>query len=157
MADFETEIQAWIDQVNGLVDLSISDKEQIAKAGGEIFRDDLKSTTKNRHYRMRKTGANPHLSSGIRMKMGNRDGKRYGAVTVGWDNRKAHIANFIENGTRVAMVKTSKTGKKYRLQKGGQVGVRKDPFVSEVQTSESTNAKMLEKMNDKYIELTKGK
>jgi len=159
MAGFEEELLSLVDQMNATVDLSIEEKEAIAKAGADVFKRDLENTVKSRHYRIRKTGRNPHLAKSIRIKSGNRDGKRYGAVTVGWNNRKAHIANMIEGGTRVPMVKRAppnKKGKpivKYRLAKGGQVAVRRDPFVSEVQSDPATNKNMVEKMSGIYHEI----
>lgn len=161
MADFTSELLAFTDQINAMSDLSIDEKEQIANEGARVFQDDLKRTVKARHYRIRKTGRNPHLANSIRVRKGNRDGQRYGSVTVGWNNNKAHIANMIEGGTRVAMVKRSPRtkdgtpGRKYRLEKGGQVAVRRDPFVSEVQSSSETNQKMIDKMSDAYQEVIK--
>ncbi|MBM7617253.1 hypothetical protein JOC36_000802 [Weissella uvarum] len=160
MSDFSNDLDQYAKQLLSLVDLSVSDKEKITKAGATVFKKNLQATIRSRHYRVRSTGENPHLADTLSIRAGNRDGRRVGAYTVGWGNSKQkdgkdYIANFIENGTRTPFVKTSSLGKKYRLKRGGQVAVRKDPFISETQQDDGTNARMIKAMGQAYNKITK--
>lgn len=157
MSDFTEQLDAFNKQVTDMVDLSVKDKEKIAKVGAQVFKNELKKTVKDRHYRIRTTGKNPHLGDSIMIKAGNRDGKRLGAYTVGWKDDKVHIANFIENGTRIPYIGRSKSGKKFRYDSAGQVGVRKDPFITETRQDNQTNKAMIEAERQAYHEIMQGK
>ncbi|WP_419154096.1 HK97 gp10 family phage protein [Weissella viridescens] len=159
MSEFSSDLEDFNSQILSLTNLSISDKEAISKEGAIVFKKELKDVVRNRHYRIRSTGENPHLADTLGMRPGNRDSRRTGAYTVGWGsskqkNGKDFIANFIENGTRVPFVKTSNRGLKFRLNKGGSVGVRRDPFISETQQNAAVNQTMLEVMSKRYNEIT---
>lgn len=158
MSDFSEELDAFATKLEGLANLSLADKEEISKAGAKVYEKELTRVTRQRHFRFIKTNKSPHLAENIGIKVGNRSGERKGSYTVGWGHETAYIANFIENGTRVPLIKTvpgsRKKGRKtnYRTSKGGQVAIRADHFIRDVQKNNQVNRDMLEAMNKVYLE-----
>ena len=134
-------------------DLSVEDKAKITKAGADAFAKGLEKVTKEKHYRNRKTGEDPHLADSIVSQNKNIDGVKDGNSVVGWTTEKAHIARYINNGTRFPMY--SKSGKKYR--KGGQVAVTADPFVSTYRESSEAQNAILEAESQVFSEILKKK
>ncbi len=151
MSSFNEQMDAFMSQLDSVANLSIDSKEKITKAGAEVFKKALQRETEARHFQFIRNSKSPHLSSDIDIQKGDRDGEKLGSQLVGWSDKTAYIANFIENGTRVPMIKRSKTGKRYRTRKGGAVAIRRDSFVSEVQTDDAVNKQMIKKMNEVYM------
>ena len=131
--------------------LSVEDKAKITKAGADAFAKGLEKVTKDKHYRKRKTGENPHLADSILVQNTNIDSIKDGNSIVGWDYTKSRIGHLIENGTRFPMY--SKSGKKYR--KGGQVAVTADPFVSTYRESSEAQNAILEAESQVFSEILK--
>lgn len=116
--------------------MPIEDKAKITNAGAKVFKRELKKETKNRHYRDRKTGSNPHLADGIMSKNKNIDGVKDGTSIVGWERKslkgghsKGYIANIINNGSKIPMF-TTRSGRKYK--NPGAIAVKADHFIDEV-------------------------
>lgn len=133
--------------------LTVEDKAKITKAGANAFAKGLEKVTKEKHYRNRKTGENPHLADSILVQNTNIDSIKDGNSTVGWDYTKSRVGHLIENGTRFPMY--SKSGKKYR--KGGQVAVTADPFVSTYRESSEAQNAILEAESQVFSEILKKK
>lgn len=119
--------------------MSVEDKVKITKAGANVFAKELEQVVKSKHYRHRKTGEDPHLADSIIVQNKSVDGFKNGSSTVGWDASKAHIANFIENGTKFPMY--TKAGHKYKH--GGQVAVNADHFLRDLRNDQTVQDKML--------------
>lgn len=145
--------------MNGLIEeaeavssnLTVEDKAKITKAGAVAFAKGLEKVTREKHYRIRKTGENPHLSDSILVQNTSIDGIKNGNSTVGWDYSKSKVGHLIENGTRFPMY--SKKGTKYR--KGGQVAITADPFVSTYRESTEAQAAIFSAESDVFSEILK--
>jgi hypothetical protein len=119
--------------------MSVEDKAVITKAGAEVFEAELKRVTKAKHYR--KANSDLHLADSIVMQNTNSDGMKNGNSTVGFDEKKAYIANFIENGTKFPMY-NKRSSRKYKH--GGQVAVKADHFIRDLRESSDIQQRMLE-------------
>lgn len=133
--------------------LTVEDKAKITKAGANAFAKGLEKVTKDKHYRIRKTGENPHLADNILVQNTNIDCIKDGNSTVGWDYTKSRVGHLIENGTRFPMY--SKKGTKYR--KGGQVAITSDPFVSTYRESSEAQIAMFSAEAEVFSEILKKK
>lgn len=152
--NFEDIMQSLVDDAESISsNLSVEDKAKITKAGANVFAKGLEKVTKDKHYRIRKTGKNPHLADSILVQNTNIDGIKDGNSTVGWDYTKSRVGNLIENGTRFPMY--SKKGTKYR--KGGQVAITSDPFVSTYRESSEAQNAILEAESQVFSEILKKK
>lgn len=155
------EKQLFEDIMNGIIfqaesvstALTVEDKAKITKAGANAFAKGLEKVTKDKHYRIRKTGENPHLADSILVQNTNIDGIKDGNSTVGWDYTKSRVGHLIENGTRFPMY--SKKGTKYR--KGGQVAITSDPFVSTYRDSMEAQIAMFSAEAEVFSEIIKKK
>lgn len=136
MATFEEVMQLIIDNAEEIsTKMSVEDKSKITKAGAKAFKLALTSEVRDRHYRFRETGEDPHLADSIVMKNHNIDGVKDGQSIVGWErsnvkrtHTKGYIANIINNGSRFPQF-TTRSGRKYK--KAGEVAVHADHFIEE--------------------------
>lgn len=86
MATFEEAMQLIINQAESLsTKMSVEDKAEVTKAGAKVFEQALAYEVRNRHYRHRDTGEDPHLADSIVMKNKNIDGVKDGQSVVGWE------------------------------------------------------------------------
>lgn len=117
--------------IDDVTKFSVEDKEQINEVDARIYSEHLKSILKSRHYTTVQGDDEIHLADAVKIQRKSFSNIRNGSVRVGFDNSKAYIANFIENGTRFPFVKRSKTGRRYRMNKGGEIAITADPFAEE--------------------------
>ncbi|TYC50757.1 HK97 gp10 family phage protein [Weissella muntiaci] len=149
---FEDILNAFVKEAEDVtVNMSVEDKAKITKAGAEVFKSELETVTKDKHYRERQTGKNPHLADSVIVQNTNIDGMKNGSSVVGWDKKKAYVGNFIENGTKFPMY--TKNGRKYKH--GGEVNVVGDHFVRNVRESPAVQQKMLEAEAKAYGQIIK--
>lgn len=107
MSNFENSLQGWLDQVGGLVNLTIEEREEINNSGAEVLQSKLTAVTHSKHYRppaengksKRKVA---HLADSV--VTGPLEGNRNkaGDVAVGFsktDANHARIARFLNDGT----------------------------------------------------------
>ncbi|MGY0180645.1 hypothetical protein [Lactococcus garvieae] len=136
MATFEEAMKLLIDEAEALsIGMSVEDKKEVTKAGAKVFQKALEAQVVRKHYRYRKTGENPHLSEGIKVKNTNIDNVADGQSIVGWErstktgtNTKGYIANIINNGSRIPQF-TTRSGRKYK--NPGAVAINADHFIEE--------------------------
>lgn len=148
MATFEEVMQSIVDEAEAIsTKMSVEDKAKITKAGAKIFRQALESEVRNRHYRHRDTGEDPHLADGIVLKNRNIDNVKDGTSVVGWEritakgtHTKGYIANIINNGSRFPQF-TTRSGRKYK--RPGEVAVKADHFIEETRANPVVRAGIL--------------
>lgn len=126
--------------------MTVEDKAKVTKAGADVFAKEVEAEYKANHYRHRETGEDPHLADSVITQNSNVDGMKNGSSTVGFDPVKAHIANFIENGTRFPMY-TSK-GRKYKH--GGQIAVNGDHAIDDLRNNPEVMSKVVEAQAQAY-------
>lgn len=149
---FEDIMNSLVEEAEAVsVNLSVDDKAKITKAGADVFAEGLAKVTKDKHFRSRATGENPHLADSILVQNKNINNLKTGDSTVGWDYTKSKVGHLIEGGTRFPMY--SKKGTKYR--KGGQVAVTADPFVSTYRESPEAQKAVLEAEAQAFSEIVK--
>ena len=77
-------LQQWLDKVKKIsTDLTPKEKERITAAGGQVFKEKLTQTTREKHY-----------SNNIDVMNSDVDGDHNGATTVGWNNHY-HAMNMM--------------------------------------------------------------
>lgn len=119
--------------------MSVEDKAKITKAGADVFAKELEQVVKDKHYRHRETGDDPHLADSIIVQNKNIDGIKNGSSVVGWDYAKSRVGHLIENGTKFPMY--TKAGHKYKY--GGQVAVHADHFLRDLRNNATVQDKVL--------------
>ncbi|MFT8487997.1 HK97 gp10 family phage protein [Oenococcus sicerae] len=137
MVDQLTEqLEAWLKKIESIsTNISIDDQARITKAGADVFDEKLSEYTKSKHYRHRKTGEDPHLADSVMADDTNVDGQKDGSSLVGFDDWHAHIARFINDGTKQVIYNSGhdtrhdKNGRSYR--RGGRRAVNGDHFVDD--------------------------
>ena len=91
----------WLDNVVRTQHLSNAEKAKITGVGAEVLSQHLENVTKEKHYRTRIKGrSDTHLADSITYRRTNIDGVRTGVSTVGFTPEKAHIARFLNDGTK---------------------------------------------------------
>ena len=137
---FEAFFEDFVKQAEDLtVNLPVEDKAKVTKAGAQVFAKELEDVYKQKHYRHRKTGEDPHLADSVIMQNTNIDGMKDGSSTVGFNQGKAYIANFIENGTKFPMY----TKRGHRYKHAGQVNITADHVIANLRANSNVQAKML--------------
>ncbi len=140
MATFEEAMKLLVDEAEALsTGMSVEDKAKVTKAGAKVFKQALDYEVRNRHYRHRDTGEDPHLADDIVIKNKNIDDVKDGESVVGWErsttkgtHTKGYIANIINNGSRFPQF-TTRSGRKYK--KPGEVAVHADHFIEETRNN----------------------
>lgn len=107
MSNFEDSLQGWLDQVGGLVNLTIEEREEINNSGAEVLQENLSSVTKAKHYRELAVDGHSkrkvaHLADSIEIGTLSDKNKNSGDVAVGFsstDANHARIARFLNDGT----------------------------------------------------------
>jgi len=104
MADLSEQLDEMLQEIGGVVNLTIEEREEITQAGADVLAKNLKQATKDAgHYNAnRKVGDMTHLADSIKI------GKLKGTVTdgssaVGFtkpDADHSRIARFLNDGTR---------------------------------------------------------
>lgn len=137
---FEEFFNDFVKQAEDLtVNLPVEDKAKVTKAGAKVFAKELEAEYKQKHYRHRETGQDPHLADSVIMQNTNIDNMKDGSSTVGFNQHKAYIANFIENGTKFPMY--TKRGRQYKH--AGQVNITADHVIRDLRANPNVQAKML--------------
>ena len=88
-------LKKWLKQVKDIsTDLTPKEKERIASAGGQVFKDKLTQTTREKHYSNHNDRAYGHAADNIDLMKSDVDGDHNGNVTVGWNNHY-HAMNMM--------------------------------------------------------------
>lgn len=98
--DLDEQIKSWYENVVKTSQLTIKEQAQITKAAADAGAEVLKKETREKHYRDRKTGSDPHLADSIYAEAKNVDGNSDGTSIMGFDTKKAYIARFLNDGTK---------------------------------------------------------
>ncbi|MCT4418802.1 HK97 gp10 family phage protein [Leuconostoc falkenbergense] len=104
MADLSEQLDEMLQEIGGVVNLTIEEREEITQAGADVLAKNLKQATKDAgHYNAnRKVGKMTHLADSV--DVGNLDGtKADGSTAVGFNKKDANharIARFLNDGTR---------------------------------------------------------
>ncbi|KGH73687.1 HK97 gp10 family phage protein [Oenococcus oeni] len=131
--DLDEQFKSWYENVVKTSQLTIKEQAQITKAAADAGAEVLKKETREKHYRDRKTGSDPHLADSIYAEANNVDGDKDGTAIFGFDPKKAYIARFINDGTkRISYTSGKKTrhdskGRAYA--RGGKTSINGDHFV----------------------------
>ena len=151
---FEEFFNDFVKQAEDLtVNLPVEDKTKVTKAGAKVFAKELEAQYKQKHYRHRETGEDPHLADSVIMQNTNIDGMKDGTSTVGFNQEKAYIANFIENGTKFPMY--TKRGRQYKH--AGQVNITADHAIADLRVNSNVQAKMLKAEAEAYKKILEKK
>ena len=151
---FEAFFEDFVKQAEDLtVNLPVEDKAKVTKAGAKVFAKELEAEYKQKHYRHRETGEDPHLADSVIMQNKNIDGMKDGTSTVGFNQQKSYIANFIENGTKFPMY--TKKGRKYKH--AGQVNLTADHVIRDLRANPNVQAKMLKAEAEAYNKILEKK
>lgn len=88
-------LKKWLKQVKDIsTDLTPKEKERITSAGGQVFKDKLTQTTREKHYSNHNDRAYGHAADNIDLMKSDVDGDHNGSVTVGWNNHY-HAMNMM--------------------------------------------------------------
>lgn len=151
---FEAFFDDFVKQAEDLtVNLPVEDKAKVTKAGAKVFAKELEDVYKRKHYRYRETGQDPHLAESVIMQNTNIDNMKDGSSTVGFNQEKAYIANFIENGTKFPMY--TKRGRQYKH--AGQVNITADHAIADLRVNSNVQAKMLKAEAEAYKKILEKK
>nr|WP_065868604.1 HK97-gp10 family putative phage morphogenesis protein [Streptococcus mutans] len=128
--DFEKEINNWLNTVQNISDLSLSEKEKITSAGAEVFRERLEKETREKHYSKHKDPICGHMADNITVQTKGNNG---GVATVGWENHyHANNAMFLNDGTKK---------------------IKADHFVTNLQNSDEVKQKVFEAEKEIYDQI----
>lgn len=151
---FEEFFNNFVKQAEDLtVNLPVEDKAKVTKAGAKVFAKELEAEYKQKHYRHRETGKDPHLADSVIMQNKNIDGMKDGTSTVGFNTQKSYISNFIENGTKFPMY--TKKGRQYKH--AGQVNITADHVIRDLRENPNVKAKMLKAEAEAYNKILEKK
>lgn len=88
-------LKKWLKQVKAIsTDLTPKEKEQITSAGGQVFKEKLTQTTREKHFSTHNDKKYGHAANNIDMMKSDVDGDHNGSVTVGWNNHY-HAMNMM--------------------------------------------------------------
>lgn len=88
-------LKKWLKQVKAIsTDLTPKEKEQITSAGGQVFKEKLTQTTREKHFSTHNDKKYGHAANNIDMMKSDVDGDHNGNVTVGWNNHY-HAMNMM--------------------------------------------------------------
>lgn len=88
-------LQQWLDKVKKIsTDLTLKEKERITAAGGQVFKEKLTQTTREKHYSNHNDKTYGHAADNIDVMNSDVDGDHNGATTVGWNNHY-HAMNMM--------------------------------------------------------------
>lgn len=148
MATFEEAMQMIVAAAESVsTKMPVEDRAVITRAGAKVFQQALTYEVRNRHYRHRETGEDPHLAEGVVTQNKNIDGVKDGQSVVGWEksnikgtNTKGYIANIINNGSRIPQF-TTRSMRKYK--NPGAVAINADHFIEETRANPVVKAGIL--------------
>ncbi|HJG17356.1 hypothetical protein [Limosilactobacillus vaginalis] len=128
MSDF---LQKWLDQVKMVsTELTPTEQEKIALAGGKVFQEKLEKVNREKHYSHHNDKVYGHAADHIDVMNSDVDGEHNGSVTVGWQNRY-HAMNMM------------------RLNDGYK-GYQADHFVTNIVQDREIQAQVLKAESDEY-------
>lgn len=88
-------LKKWLKQVKDIsTDLTPKEKERITSAGGQVFKEKLTQTTREKHFSTHNDKKYGHAANNIDMMKSDVDGDHNGSVTVGWNNHY-HAMNMM--------------------------------------------------------------
>ncbi|MDD9138314.1 HK97 gp10 family phage protein [Fructobacillus sp. CRL 2054] len=102
MSDFESQLGGWLNKVGGLVNLTVEEREEVTKAGADVFADHLKPDTP---YNSKRKGKMIHLRDSVQIGRLEDESKSMGNTAVGFPKKgsdgvnHARIARFVNDGT----------------------------------------------------------
>lgn len=92
-----------IEDLGGIVNLTVEEREAVTSAQAEALQDKLSKVTKDKHYRDRKTGKVKHLADSVITGTLEGEIKGDGSTSVGFsttDANHARIARMLNDGTK---------------------------------------------------------
>ncbi|AWT48011.1 HK97 gp10 family phage protein [Oenococcus oeni] len=90
----------WADNLEKAYKLSAAEQAKITKAGADVLKKNIAEYLRSHHYYNRKTGDDPHLADSVIDEATNISGETDGTSIVGFSNKKAYIARFLNDGTK---------------------------------------------------------
>lgn len=105
MADLESQLTSWLNDVKKLVPTTAQRAEMTA-AGAEVLKNNLINETRQKHYRNTKHRKTKHLADSIASENKDLDGMFDGNSVVGFEKKDisgvnhARIARFLNDGTK---------------------------------------------------------
>lgn len=98
--DLDEALNEWLKQVTEVARLSPSDQAKITKAGAQVFKSELESETRAKHYSSHNDKVYGHMADSVIMKNTNGDGEKDGTSSVGFDTYHDANARRLNNGTK---------------------------------------------------------
>lgn len=92
-----------IEDLGGIVNLTVEEREAVTSAQAEALQDKLSKVTKDKHYRDRKTGKVKHLADSVITGTLEGEINGDGSTSVGFsttDANHARIARMLNDGTK---------------------------------------------------------
>lgn len=131
--DFEKEINNWLNTVQDISDLSLSEKEEITNEGAKVFQKELEEVTREKHYSNKKDLKYGHMADGLSIQFTNADGRKNGVAIVGWKNNyHAENARRLNDGTKK---------------------IKADHFVTNLQNSDEVKQKVFKAEKEIYDQI----
>lgn len=131
-------LKKWLKQVKAIsTDLTPKEKEQITSAGGQVFKEKLTQTTREKHFSTHNDKKYGHAANNIDMMKSDVDGDHNGNVTVGWNNHY-HAMNMM------------------RLNDGYK-GYTADHFITNLIQDNDVSSAVLKAESDEYQRILKEK
>lgn len=147
MASLEEVLGDFLEKVESVsTGISTEDRSRINKAEAKVFKSELEKVTHDKHYRNRKTGADPHLADSVLMQS-----NRNGTSSVGWDYSKSRQGHLIENGTKFPLYTVNGHMHKH----AGQIAIRGDHFVRKTRQNKRVQKKMLQAGAAEYSQIVR--
>lgn len=125
--DFEKEINNWLNTVQNISDLSLSEKEEITNEGAKVFQKELAETTKRLHYSDSENPKEGHMADNVIVKKGEN-----GTALVGFKGIHALKAMWLNDGTKK---------------------IKADHFVTNLQNSDEVKQKVFKAEKEIYDQI----
>ncbi|MEY8701020.1 HK97-gp10 family putative phage morphogenesis protein [Streptococcus ferus] len=126
----DTLIEDWLEDVKTMSDLTVSEKEEVTRAGAEAFAKELTEVTRRDHTSKRKYKLKKHLYETVGISKAK---QKDGTHIVGFgDDRSAVVARFVNDGTKK---------------------MKASHFVTNLQNSNEVNAKVFNAERKAYEEI----
>lgn len=105
--------------------LSDDEKAEITQTGAKVLQTKLSTATKTAPHFRAGVNEDEHLADSVMVQDTNIDGKKDGTSIVGFDPRHAHIARFLNDGTKIS----TRRSKKMTYKNPGKVAITGDSFI----------------------------
>ena len=125
--DFEKEINNWLNTVQNISDLSLSEKEEITNEGAKVFQKELAETTKRLHYSKKENLPKGHMADNVIVEKGEN-----GTYLVGFKDFHGVKAMWLNDGTKK---------------------IKADHFVTNLQNSDEVKQKVFKAEKEIYDQI----